>query len=333
MVEISKTRSHQGMVVAKKGAKSRAGRAIRVPLTDLLAQARLEDGPHFMPNRRWPEGRVLSADERLDMILWEQKYMRARRYYEELNPEIRGLCDASKGQVEPNFYVRWLQYAYHFFMQQPGLAGDTERLASYHQELKGARQSGYFHELHDQLPLGTVMLSVGRYKDRVKHLSRSYDVFGFRYDVHHLPRNHSCFVPHAHTGNPVQVPREYGIAVAIPWDIHSVIHEQRDLLVAGETLYQQVENDFDWLAPKLAARGYSDATLERARIRTHAMNRTLTFRPSPRDSNHERDDDGKVPAQTIDLYEAHRCLQRPPLVMVKNMSDIDRLPGMGGKSR
>jgi len=115
--------------------------------------------------------------------------------------------------------------------------------------------------------LGLVPLSVGKYGDRVKGKRRGHDVTGKRLDCHH--------VPHAYTTN---IPLNEGTAVAIPKDTHGWLHRVRDQYRIKETLYDQVENDYDFIRDQLKRRGYSDELIDESLKLTHLSNRQLSYR-------------------------------------------------------
>lgn len=118
--------------------------------------------------------------------------------------------------------------------------------------------------------LGSIILSVGKYKNRVKGALRDVDSKGIRLDCHHMPHDGTTLVP-----------REEGTALAIPEDLHVKLHTKRYKKVPKEDLHTQVENDFDFIRTGLRQRGYPDDMIDEARWLVHERNRNMHFYSNP----------------------------------------------------
>lgn len=114
--------------------------------------------------------------------------------------------------------------------------------------------------------LGQLLLTVGKYKNRLRGECRGLDATGVRLDCHHVPH-----------GGTTEIPRPDGTAVAIPEDIHSWLHRMRDKQAGHEHPRTQIIKDFGVMRERLLERGATPEMIEESLELIHARNRALTY--------------------------------------------------------
>jgi hypothetical protein len=114
--------------------------------------------------------------------------------------------------------------------------------------------------------LGSAVLSVGRYCDRVKAEKRGFDLWGNRLDCHHIPHDNTTIVP-----------RPAGTAIAIPEDVHKEVHKLRDAKKWQEHVLTQVRNDMEIIRWRMLPRGSTEQELAEALELVHEHNGKVRY--------------------------------------------------------
>lgn len=226
----------------------------RYTCADLLAK------PNLMPNQVW--ARPLTEDEHVAIGEWEDRYIEARGLFEAHDARAKDSFDQFKGAIDPDQYLKWLRQATYRYMRRneehlpPHLQTDTKILRT---ELVGL--SDVKHPRH-----GEVALTVARHGDRITGSGRGRITDGDRVHLHHTPTVWSI---------KGKVTATDATSVGIGDGLHRQLHQARDVSRLQETLAEQVDGDFDWLRPRMIARGYTMHEVWRARERAHQLNAEL----------------------------------------------------------
>lgn len=220
----------------------------------------LLDCPRLMRGLQWSHPPTFEESEVITD--WEERYLHARVQFEERDPQTKGRRNPFEGTISPEVYLRWLRTATQRYEERnaehdPSL---RRRLEVTHSAL-----AGYGIIAHPPRH-GEVALTVGRHGDRVRGDTRGYTPDGWRVHLHHTPKYEY-----------LRGTIEYhdAISVGIGDDLHQQLHKIRDPQRTGETRFQEVTRDFDFIRQGMLTRGYTHREVMEAREKTHELNDAL----------------------------------------------------------
>jgi hypothetical protein len=216
--------------------------------------------PKLMPRKSWSH--PPTPEEAQVIPLWEEKYITARTVFERRDDRAKGSYNQNPDPITPAVYLKWLRDATKLYNERnaeydPSL---LERMKVNKATLAGL---GF---IDGPSRHGEEALTVAPHYWRVKREERGFDGSGQRLHGHHTPH----FVSIAG-----DIEYEKAVSVAIGERTHKWLHKARDPRRAYEKRRQQVDGDFDFVAPHMLARGHTAMEIELAREKAHDLNNDL----------------------------------------------------------
>jgi len=216
--------------------------------------------PKLMPNKMW--SRSPTHKEANSIPALEEEYARERELFERYDIRAKGRDNKNDDPIAPDVYIKWLQTAtYRYMMRNAEMDVSLRTKMRVHESVLAGL--GYFNEPPRH---GEVALTVAPHGDRVGGEQRGFVANGPRVQLHHTP---------AHESVAMELLRNEAISVGIGEGVHKALHAMRDSQRPYKTRWQQVEGDFDFLKPRMEARGYKGQEVERARAKAHDLNNDL----------------------------------------------------------
>lgn len=192
----------------------------------------------------------------------EKQYIHARTQFERYDIRAKGIYNQDATPIAPDAYLRWLHTATHQYAVCNAKTDVTLRPIM---RVQASILAGLGY-LDAEPRHGEVALTVAPHWQRVEGAARGYAADGDRVHMHHSPSYESVAQ---------DINYHEAISVGIGDALHQALHVARDPRRPYETRQQQVDGDFDFVAPRMEARGYAAREIAAAREKAHDMNNDL----------------------------------------------------------